>query len=165
MSSSGWHLPSPDRKTKRRNIPKDSAENPTLRQQKEGSYPALGRNSGILASPRLQQKKKQSCPTTTSPEFSRVRRQSVKRPKNQALQKRDCKQTQPSARVDEELDHWHRYAIATTEQPSPVSVLDAAFYEEDSPSPVKKKTTAFRVEDAADELWYLDCRTTHLARG
>lgn len=35
------------------------------------------------------------------------------------------------------------HAIATIEQPSPVSVLDAAFYEEDSPSPVKKKATAF----------------------
>lgn len=35
-------------------------------------------------------------------------------------------------------------AISTIEQPSPVSVLDATFYEEDSPSPVKKKTTAFR---------------------
>lgn len=35
-------------------------------------------------------------------------------------------------------------AIGTIEQPSPVSVLDTTFYEEDSPSPVKKKTTAFR---------------------
>lgn len=30
-------------------------------------------------------------------------------------------------------------AMATIEQPSPVSVLDATFYIEDSPSPVKKK--------------------------
>ncbi|KAL0381003.1 UNVERIFIED_CONTAM: protein LONGIFOLIA 2 [Sesamum angustifolium] len=30
------------------------------------------------------------------------------------------------------------------EQPSPVSVLDATFYSEDSPSPVKKRTTAFQ---------------------
>lgn len=35
-------------------------------------------------------------------------------------------------------------AISTIEQPSPVSVLDSTFYEEDSPSPVKKKMTAFR---------------------
>jgi len=34
--------------------------------------------------------------------------------------------------------------IATIEQPSPVSVLDAKFYIEDSPSPVKKISTAFR---------------------
>jgi len=30
--------------------------------------------------------------------------------------------------------------IVTTEQPSPVSVLDAAFYKEDPPSPVKTKS-------------------------
>ncbi|MCI81409.1 protein LONGIFOLIA 1-like, partial [Trifolium medium] len=30
--------------------------------------------------------------------------------------------------------------IVTAEQPSPVSVLDAAFYREDPPSPVKRKT-------------------------
>lgn len=29
--------------------------------------------------------------------------------------------------------------IVTAEQPSPVSVLDAAFYRDDPPSPVKKK--------------------------
>jgi len=30
--------------------------------------------------------------------------------------------------------------IITAEQPSPVSVLDAAFYSEEPPSPVKKKS-------------------------
>jgi len=30
--------------------------------------------------------------------------------------------------------------IVSTEQPSPVSVLDAAFYQEDPPSPVKTKS-------------------------
>ncbi|KAK9741209.1 hypothetical protein RND81_03G089000 [Saponaria officinalis] len=35
-------------------------------------------------------------------------------------------------------------AIVTREQPSPVSVLDANFYGDESPSPVKKKPTAFR---------------------
>ena len=30
--------------------------------------------------------------------------------------------------------------IVTVEQPSPVSVLDAAFYREDPPSPVRKKS-------------------------
>lgn len=34
--------------------------------------------------------------------------------------------------------------IATLEQPSPVSVLDAAFYRDESPSPVKKISNAFK---------------------
>lgn len=218
VRDSGWHLPSLDKKTKEgrsRAVP-----NPTLRQQKEGSYPALGRNSGTV-SPRPQQKKKQSCPTTTSPEFSRVRRQSIKQSTEPGSSKRR-QQAKPNnlLRVDEELSEissgtrnfseqgdaasvqsesnnslsshaegevtsrnlsfkvnakrledakdksdmvrfsedrpMAELAIGTIEQPSPVSVLDTTFYEEDSPSPVKKKTTAFRVEDAADELWYLD---------
>ncbi|KAL0424509.1 UNVERIFIED_CONTAM: protein LONGIFOLIA 1 [Sesamum radiatum] len=43
------------------------------------------------------------------------------------------------------------------EQPSPVSVLDATFYSEDSPSPVKKRTTAFQDESPIpDEAeWHL----------
>ncbi|XP_031095795.1 protein LONGIFOLIA 1-like [Ipomoea triloba] len=47
-----------------------------------------------------------------------------------------------------------------TEQPSPVSVLDAAFYIEDSPSPVKKISSAFRdyePADANETEWHLDC--------
>ncbi|KAK4346416.1 hypothetical protein RND71_032755 [Anisodus tanguticus] len=208
VRDSGWHLSSKDRKTKEGTS--RAVQNPTLRQQKEGSYPALGRNSGTV-SPRPQQKKKQSCPTTTSPEFSRVRRQSIKQSKESGSPKRRL-QTKSSnlLQVDEELSEisssvqsesknslssqeegevtsrilsfkvnakrledakdksdmmrlnedrpMAELAISTIEQPSPVSVLDAAFYEEDSPSPVKKKTTAFRgmVEDAADELWYLD---------
>ncbi|WMV17329.1 hypothetical protein MTR67_010714 [Solanum verrucosum] len=218
IRESGWLLPSPDRKIKEGTS--RAVQNPTLRQQKEGSYPALGRNSGTV-SPRPLQKKKQSCPTTTSPEFSRVRRQSIKQSKESGSSKRRL-QAKPNnlLRVDEELSEissstrnfseqsdaaslqsesnnsWSSHAegevtsrnhsfrvnakrledskdksnilrlnedrpmaelaISTIEQPSPVSVLDATFYEEDSPSPVKKKTTAFRVEDAADELWYLD---------
>lgn len=35
-------------------------------------------------------------------------------------------------------------AIATMEQPSPVSVLDATFYRDESPSPVKKISNAFK---------------------
>lgn len=35
---------------------------------------------------------------------------------------------------------------ATLEQPSPVSVLDATFYGEESPSPVKKISNAFKGE-------------------
>jgi len=34
--------------------------------------------------------------------------------------------------------------IVTAEQPSPVSVLDAAFYSEEPPSPVKKKSDITR---------------------
>ncbi|EOA29843.1 hypothetical protein CARUB_v10012937mg [Capsella rubella] len=37
----------------------------------------------------------------------------------------------------------------TIEQPSPVSVLDAAFDEEDSPSPVRKISLSFKEEDAS----------------
>lgn len=218
IRESGWLLPSPDRKIKEGTS--RAVQNPTLRQQKEGSYPAIGRNSGTV-SPRPLQKKKQSCPTTTSREFSRVRQQSIKQSKESGSSKRRL-QAKPKnlLRVDEELSEissstrnfseqsdaaslqsesnnsWSSHAegevtsrnhsfrvnakrledskdksnilrlnedrpmaelaISTIEQPSPVSVLDATFYEEDSPSPVKKKTTAFRVEDAADELWYLD---------
>ncbi|CAN4079473.1 unnamed protein product [Withania somnifera] len=218
VKESGWHLPSPDNKTKEGTS--KAVQNQTLRQQKEGIYPALGKNSGTV-SPRPLQKKKQSCPTTTSPEFSRVRRQSIKQSKDTVPSKRRL-QSKPNnlLRIDEELSDissgtrnfseqgdassvqsesnnslsshaggevtsknrpfrvnakrledskdksnmvrlnedrpMAELAISTIEQPSPVSVLDATFYEEDSPSPVKKKTTAFRVEDAADELWYLD---------
>ncbi|KAJ8567138.1 hypothetical protein K7X08_019346 [Anisodus acutangulus] len=206
VRDSGWHLSSSDRKTKEGTS--RAVQNPTLRQQKEGSYPALGRNSGTV-SPRPQQKKKQSCPTTTSPEFSRVRRQSIKQSKESGSPKRRLQAKSSNLlRVDEELSEisssvqsesnnslsshaegevtsrilsfkvnakrlgdakdksdmmrlnedrpMAELAISTIEQPSPVSVLDSTFYEEDSPSPVKKKTIAFRVEDAADELWYLD---------
>ncbi|KAK4367612.1 hypothetical protein RND71_011404 [Anisodus tanguticus] len=206
VRDSGWHLSSSDRKTKEGTS--RAVQNPTLRQQKEGSYPALGRNSGTV-SPRPQQKKKQSCPTTTSPEFSRVRKQSIKQSKESGSPKRRLQAKSSNLlRVDEELSEisssvqsesnnslsshaegevtsrilsfkvnakrlgdakdksdmmrlnedrpMAELAISTIEQPSPVSVLDSTFYEEDSPSPVKKKTTAFRVEDAADELWYLD---------
>lgn len=41
-------------------------------------------------------------------------------------------------------------ATATREQPSPVSVLDAMFYRDDSPSPVKKISNAFRGKGSCD---------------
>nr|GMC67362.1 protein LONGIFOLIA 1-like [Ipomoea batatas] len=51
-------------------------------------------------------------------------------------------------------------AMATIEQPSPVSVLDATFYIEDSPSPVKKKISiAFGdhdISDANEEEWHTE---------
>nr|CAN79807.1 hypothetical protein VITISV_014910 [Vitis vinifera] len=40
-----------------------------------------------------------------------------------------------------------KFATATQEQPSPVSVLDAAFYKDDLPSPVKKISNAFKEID------------------
>ncbi|PIM97877.1 hypothetical protein CDL12_29650 [Handroanthus impetiginosus] len=50
------------------------------------------------------------------------------------------------------------HAVTMTEQPSPVSVLDATFYSEDSPSPIKKKSTAFKDESPSpDEAeWHLE---------
>ena len=39
----------------------------------------------------------------------------------------------------------------TVEQPSPVSVLDAAFDEEDSPSPVRKISLSFKGKALAKE--------------
>ncbi|XP_019185875.1 PREDICTED: protein LONGIFOLIA 1-like isoform X2 [Ipomoea nil] len=46
-------------------------------------------------------------------------------------------------------------AMATIEQPSPVSVLDATFYIEDSPSPVKKKIS-IAFGDANEEEWHTE---------
>ncbi|GMN65921.1 hypothetical protein TIFTF001_035001 [Ficus carica] len=47
---------------------------------------------------------------------------------------------------------------ATPEQPSPVSVLDAIFYRDDSPSPVKKTSNAFKDDETRylyEEEWEL----------
>ncbi|KAK4426252.1 protein LONGIFOLIA 1 [Sesamum alatum] len=62
------------------------------------------------------------------------------------------------------------YPTTMMEQPSPVSVLDAAFYSEDSPSPIKKRSTAFQEDESPspDEAeWHLgnlnhlpDCTTS-----
>nr|GMD58755.1 protein LONGIFOLIA 1-like [Ipomoea batatas] len=65
-------------------------------------------------------------------------------------QRRNCKEMDPSVRLSEDSPKAE-LQIATIEQPSPVSVLDAKFYIEDSPSPVKKISTAFRDYDAADD--------------
>lgn len=42
---------------------------------------------------------------------------------------------------------FEELAITVREQPSPVSVLDASFYEDECPSPVKTRPTAFRGKD------------------
>ncbi|KAE8021820.1 hypothetical protein FH972_007677 [Carpinus fangiana] len=44
-------------------------------------------------------------------------------------------------------------AIATLEQPSPVSVLDATFYRDESPSPVKKISNAFQDYEPDEGEW------------
>lgn len=63
-----------------------------------------------------------------------------------------------AARLNEDMT-FAELAIPATEQPSPVSILDATFYREDSPSPVKKISTAFQ-EYGTPELdeveWDLD---------
>lgn len=43
-------------------------------------------------------------------------------------------------------------ASASSEQPSPVSVLDATFYSDDLPSPIKKKPIAFKGEDPSSSF-------------
>ncbi|XAR51653.1 hypothetical protein NMG60_11006334 [Bertholletia excelsa] len=54
--------------------------------------------------------------------------------------------TQIGARLMED-DRSKAEILMTSEQPSPVSVLDNTFYREESPSPVKKKSTVFRDEE------------------
>ncbi|PON46218.1 Protein LONGIFOLIA [Parasponia andersonii] len=51
----------------------------------------------------------------------------------------------------------------TSEQPSPVSVLDDAFYREDSPSPVKKKSYAFKDDETPypDEVDWAELDLNH----
>ncbi|KAL2532018.1 hypothetical protein Adt_05369 [Abeliophyllum distichum] len=50
-------------------------------------------------------------------------------------------------------------ATTALEQPSPVSVLDATFYEDESPSPVEKKLTTFKEDDGPsldEEEWHIE---------
>ncbi|KAL2523021.1 Protein LONGIFOLIA 1 [Forsythia ovata] len=70
-------------------------------------------------------------------------------------------------------EHTITVELPTTmlEQPSPVSVLDAAFCRDDSPSPVKKISTAFRDDESPnsdDAEWHVenlnglpDCKRFH----
>ncbi|XWS44410.1 hypothetical protein CRYUN_Cryun15aG0043000 [Craigia yunnanensis] len=57
-------------------------------------------------------------------------------------QKHENKQNNPAARFSEG-DSTAEPPRTALEQPSPVSVLDATFYGDESPSPVKKKSNAF----------------------
>ncbi|XP_010551807.1 PREDICTED: protein LONGIFOLIA 2-like [Tarenaya hassleriana] len=55
----------------------------------------------------------------------------------------------------------------TLEQPSPVSVLDAAFYEDESPSPVRKISTVFKEDDvlSAEEAEWIKEDTSQTPTG
>ncbi|RVW31444.1 Protein LONGIFOLIA 2 [Vitis vinifera] len=131
----------------------------------EENTSSSGRNSGAV-SPRLQQKKleldKQSRSTTPSPESSRVRRQSSRQLTEPTLLLEKLRQRAPNLlQVNDQLSEisgdsrnlsyqngdgtMTKFATATQEQPSPVSVLDAAFYKDDLPSPVKKISTLSKV--------------------
>ncbi|XP_010660611.1 protein LONGIFOLIA 1 isoform X2 [Vitis vinifera] len=57
-----------------------------------------------------------------------------------------------------------KFATATQEQPSPVSVLDAAFYKDDLPSPVKKISNAFKDDETLnyDEMEWATVGLNHL---
>ncbi|XP_030547941.1 protein LONGIFOLIA 1 [Rhodamnia argentea] len=58
------------------------------------------------------------------------------------------KKTVPSR--EQELSR--KPGIPTTEQPSPVSVLDASYFEDETPSPVKMTSGAFKDDDVSGEL-------------
>ncbi|KAL3526600.1 hypothetical protein ACH5RR_011256 [Cinchona calisaya] len=76
-----------------------------------------------------------------------------------ARQLLDQKERNDASRLSEEIS-LAELTIVPTEQPSPVSVLDATFYREDSPSPVKKKSNVFQDYETANldeaEWHYLD---------
>ncbi|KEH21690.1 DUF4378 domain protein [Medicago truncatula] len=56
------------------------------------------------------------------------------------------------------MESYKAAIIVTTEQPSPVSVLDAAFYKEDPPSPVKTKSN---VSKNLGKQLQLNCGQSH----
>ncbi|XP_059670460.1 protein LONGIFOLIA 2-like [Cornus florida] len=62
---------------------------------------------------------------------------------NGTSEQRDKKYKNLAAKLREDKS-VAELATANLEQPSPVSVLDATFYREDSPSPVKKTSNAFK---------------------
>ncbi|KAK6928087.1 protein of unknown function DUF4378 [Dillenia turbinata] len=61
------------------------------------------------------------------------------------IQCNDWKSTNPIARLNKKEPAAE--LAATPEQPSPVSVLDVAFYRDESPSPVKKISNAFKDDE------------------
>ncbi|GAU29175.1 hypothetical protein TSUD_275940, partial [Trifolium subterraneum] len=107
-------------------------------------------NSSIMVetkSPRLQKKfglERRSPPSSPSSDISNNRRQQnrpsmeLSSPRTPSRQK--ISTLQERNEKDSSKESFMAETIVTAEQPSPVSVLDAAFYREDPPSPVKRKT-------------------------
>ncbi|KAK9272117.1 hypothetical protein L1049_002487 [Liquidambar formosana] len=62
------------------------------------------------------------------------------------------------------MGQWQNLATATPERPSPVSVLDATFYRDDSPSPVKKISNAFKDDEtlSSEEPEWTSVDLSHL---
>jgi hypothetical protein len=108
-------------------------------------------NSSIMVetkSPRLQKKfglERRSPPSSPSSDISSNRRQQNRQsmelssPRTPSRQK--ISTLQERNEKDSSKESFMAETIVTAEQPSPVSVLDAAFYREDPPSPVKRKTS------------------------
>jgi hypothetical protein len=108
-------------------------------------------NSSIMVetkSPRLQKKfglERRSPPSSPSSDISSNRRQQNRQsmelssPRTPSRQK--ISTLQERNEKDSSKESFIAETIVTEEQPSPVSVLDAAFYREDPPSPVKRKTS------------------------
>ncbi|KAA8547905.1 hypothetical protein F0562_004334 [Nyssa sinensis] len=77
-------------------------------------------------------------------------------------QQKDKKNNNLAARLSEDKS-MAELTIATLEQPSPVSVLDATFYKEDSPSPVKKISNAFKDDETlSDEAEWKSVDLDHI---
>ncbi|XWS32973.1 hypothetical protein CRYUN_Cryun22dG0037200 [Craigia yunnanensis] len=79
-------------------------------------------------------------------------------------QKHENKQNNPAARFSEG-DSTAEPPRTALEQPSPVSVLDATFYGDESPSPVKKKSNAFEDDEGLipDEADWRTIGLNHLS--
>lgn len=57
-------------------------------------------------------------------------------------------------------------ATVATEQPSPISVLDASFYQDDMPpSPVSKAPSIFKGKEMAFALFFLFCFSSLQQKG
>ncbi|KAL6499156.1 protein of unknown function (DUF4378) [Orobanche hederae] len=63
----------------------------------------------------------------------------------------NCREKQNSVSTSKEYMPAVELTVTLIEQPSPVSVLDTAFYIEDSPFPVKKISTAFQDESPGQD--------------
>jgi hypothetical protein len=108
-------------------------------------------NSSIMVetkSPRLQKKfglERRSPPSSPSSDISSNRRQqnrqSMELSSSRTPSRQKISTLQERNEKDSSKESFMAETIVTAEQPSPVSVLDAAFYREDPPSPVKRKTS------------------------